>query len=357
LPCDAAQSATGWQRINPPGDLGNSGAIALDPFQVGTIYAQMHKGGNGSHSSTDGIYKSTDCGASWKVLPPGRNASDQPDAQGKVNNIHSGSIVAIILDPHDPGVMYIASNYGPSGIYKSTNGGIDWDQVIPTNLRQYLPYNGWFNALSIDPTDRLHLIGGTHTGCTGPYAPNCLAETRDGGATWRLIPAPASSNEQAGAYILDANTVMYASGQEGASLSTDDFSNSIPTWHKISQGATGGDTGLKAAQADDGKYYIASDYGVLSGKKNDLNSWSASSNGRFRFIVRAGDKLVASVADSASYVTTSAITPGTWTEFKAGGTQPSLAGRWIVYDETHHMLYSSSWDAGPTYGIYRLKLD
>jgi hypothetical protein len=337
--------------------LGDSQAIALDPFQIGTIYTQMHKGGNGGHSSTDGIYKSIDCGATWEVLPPGRNATDKPDAQGNTVNIHSGSIVAIILDPHDPGVMYTASNYGPSGIYKSTNGGIDWDQVIPTNLQQYLPYSGWFNALSIDPTDRLHLIGGTHTGCTGAYAPNCLAETRDGGATWHLIPAPASGNEQSGAYILDANTVMYAGLQDGASLATDNFPNSTPTWHKIGSGASGADTGLKAAQADNGTYCIGSDYGVLSGNKNDLNSWSASQSGRFRFIVRAGDKLVASAADSGSFYTTSAVTPGTWTELKAGGTPPGLAGRWLVYDETHHMLYSSNWGTGPNDGIYRLKLD
>jgi len=357
LACDAAQATSGWQRINPPGDLGDSQAIALDPFQAGVIYTQMHKGGNGAHSSTDGIYKSMDCGTTWAVLPPGRNASDKPDAQGKINNIHAGSIVGIILDPGEPGVMYIASNYGPSGIYKSVNGGIDWDQLIPADLQQYLPYGGWFNALSIDPTDRLHLIGATHTGCDGMYAPNCIAETWDGGKTWRLIAAPAYGNEQSGVYILDAHTMMYASPQNGVSLSIVDLPNSFPTWHKIGQGASGADTGLSAAQADDGKYYIASDYGVLSGDKDDPNSWSADQPGRFRFIVRAGNKLVASVADAGSFYIASTTSPNTWTELKAGGTPPGLAGRWLVYDEVHHMLYSSNWGTGSSDGLFRLKLE
>jgi hypothetical protein len=36
-----------------------------------------------------------------------------------------------------------------------------------------------------------------------------VAETRDGGKTWRLLPAPESGNEQCGVYIHDATTMMY----------------------------------------------------------------------------------------------------------------------------------------------------
>src|SRR5260370_41959353 len=59
--------------------------------------------------------------------------------------------------------------------------------VIPTDLQQYMLYGGWFNSLSIDPTDHLHLGGGTHTGRMRPYSPNCLAETRDGGKTSAMV--------------------------------------------------------------------------------------------------------------------------------------------------------------------------
>jgi photosystem II stability/assembly factor-like uncharacterized protein len=350
LPCDV-QPGSGWQRITPPGDLGDTQAIALDPFEVGALYVQMHKGGNGNHSPTDGLYKSTDCGSTWKVLPPGRNASDAANDAGKVVNIHSGSLVSLIVDPVERGVIYTASNYGPSGIYKSTNGGVDWDQLVPTDLQQYLLYGGWFNALSVDPTDRLHLVGGTHTGCMGPYAPNCLAETRDGGGTWRLVPAPASGNEQCGAYIHDANTMMYASGQNGAYVTADDLpGNATPTWTKISQGANGADTGLLAYRATDGKYYVGSDYGVLVGSP-DFVSWTldTTSPRPIPFIVGTGLNLFAS-SRSALYSTAKEATPMTWSPLQASGTPPTVSGRWLLYDAAHHLLYSSSWGDG----LYRL---
>ena len=261
LACGDVLPGSGWQAITPPGGLGYTQAIALDPFNVGTIYTQMHKGGNGAHFPTDGIYKSTDCGSTWNKLPPGRNARD--NTQGEVN-IHSGSIVSIIVDPVEKGVMYTANNYGPPGIYKSTNGGVDWDNVIPEDLKQYMEYGGWFNALSVDPSDRLHLVGATHTGCKGKYAPNCLAETRDGGQTWRLIVVPATGNEQCGVFVHDATTLMYASPQNGAYLTTNGSAD-VPTWTKVASGAHGEDTGLQPYKAADGKYYIASDYGVLIG--------------------------------------------------------------------------------------------
>src|SRR5450432_1585764 len=88
LPCDEVQSGSGWREVTPPGDLGDVSLITLDPLQVGTIYVQMHKGGNGRHYPTDGLYKSTSCGSTWNKVPPGRNASDQPNADGKVINIH-----------------------------------------------------------------------------------------------------------------------------------------------------------------------------------------------------------------------------------------------------------------------------
>jgi hypothetical protein len=352
-PCNAVVPGSGWQPITPPGDLGDSQAIALDPFAVGTLYVQMHKGGNGAHSPTDGIYKSTDCGATWAKLPPGRNASDAPNDAGVVNNIHSGSIVSLIADPVEPGVFYTASNYGPIGIYKSTNGGVDWDQVLPADLQQYLLYGGWFNALSVDPTDRKHLVGGTHTGCMGPYAPNCLAETRDGGLTWRLVPAPASGNEQCGTYIHDATTLMYASGQMGAWVATDNRpDNASPTWTQISQGANGADTGLLAYRASTGKYYIASDYGVLEGS-SDFTTWTldTTSPRPVTFIVGDGDSLFAS-SRAADFWTAKEATPKAWSQLQAPGTAPMAAGRWLVYEPAHKLLYSSMWGDG----VYRLAM-
>jgi len=345
LPCTGVVPGSGWQRITPPGDLGDTQAIALDPLKVGTLYIQMHKGGNGGHYSTDGIYKTSDCGSTWNKIPPGRNARD--NTQGEVN-IHTGSIVAIIVDPVDEGTMYIASNYGPAGIYKSANGGVDWDQLVPKDFGPSLPAGGWFNGLSVDPTDRLHLVGATHTGCTGAYAPNCLAETRDGGKTWRLIHAPASANEQSGPYIHDANTMLYSTGQNGLYLTTNDVpASDAPTWTRVANGANGGDTGLFAYEASNHKYYLGSDFGVLAGS-DDFKLWSLDDTAPHQslLIVGTGKTMFASTR-SPDYYTANESNPAKWTKLAATGTAPTgTLGRWLVYDGTHHLLYSSGWGDG-----------
>jgi hypothetical protein len=225
--------------------------------------------------------------------------------------------------------------------------------VIPTDLQQYLQYGGWFNGLSVDPTDRLHLVGATHTGCQGAYAPNCLAETRDGGATWRLILAPVTGSEQCGAFIHDASTMIYASGQNGAYLTTDDLpTNATPTWTKVTQGANGGDTGLFAYHASTGKYYLASDYGPVEGSA-DFTTWTLDTVAPrpLVFIVGTGTNMFAATRwAGGEFFTAKETAPTAWTQLNAGGTPPTVAGRWLVYDKTHQLLYSSAWGDG----LYRL---
>jgi hypothetical protein len=363
LSCNDVQPGSGWREITPPGDIGDAFLVTLDPLHVGTLYVQMHKGGCGKHYPTDGLFRSTDCGSSWNQLPPGRNATDTPNASGKVVNIYGGLLVSLIVDPVESNVMYTVSNYGPTGIYKSTNGGVDWDQVIPASVVDPgMDWGGWFNSLSIDPTDRKHLVGGTHTGCKGAWAPNCLAETRDGGATWRLIHAPASDNEQCGPYIYNATTMVYATGQNGAWVTTNDTANNDnPTWTKISQGANGADEGLLAYRASNGKYYLGSDWGVLEGSADFLN-WQVdmSSPRPLLFIVGTGQNLFASARPSDFY-TAKETNPNAWSKLQASGTPPDLAGRWLAYDQKHNLLYSSMWGDGNgglstpgTGGLFRL---
>jgi photosystem II stability/assembly factor-like uncharacterized protein len=349
LPCDGLDPEKGWEKITPPGDLGDTQAIAVDPFAPGTVYVHMHKGGNGGHAETDGIYKSNDCGSTWERIASGQNASD-----GGGTNIHTGSLVAIIVDWKQQGVMYTASNYGPTGIYRSRNGGVDWDQVLTEDVRADLPSGGWINGLSVDPTDPRHLVGATHTGCEGAFAPNCLAETRDGGDTWRLIPIPKTGNEQCGVYIKDASTMLYVSGQEGVFLTTNNTpENPTPTWTKVGDGANGADTGLFAYQASDEKYYLPSDYGVLVGS-SDFLTWTldSASPRLMPFIVGNGETMFGATR-GATFYTASEDDPLNWSELDAGGSPPSQAGRWLIFEPEHRVLYSSSWDSG----LYRLTTD
>jgi hypothetical protein len=149
--------------------------------------------------------------------------------------------------------------------------------------------------------------------------------------------------------------MIYASGQNGAFLTTNDTpDNAKPTWEKVSQGLNGADTGLQAYRASDGKYYVASDYGVLIGSA-DFKTWTLDTESPrpMTFIVGTGHNLFGS--SRAELTSTAKETdPMKWSAFHASNTAPPIAGRWLVYDPKHHVLYSSNWGTKATDGIYRL---
>ena len=82
-----------------------------DPDYPSTIYA----GSNGN-----GIFRSTDCGATWGLVSTGAHASD----------MSSGNAWSMAIDPVTPDTMYVVEGYGSSGLWKSTNGGVDWQNVL-----------------------------------------------------------------------------------------------------------------------------------------------------------------------------------------------------------------------------------
>ena len=339
-PCSGASASSGWQQITPPGDLGDSQAIQVDPINIGTIYVQMHKGGNGGHASTDGLYVSQDCGATWSEVPGGRNASD-PGL-----NIHTGSFNSLIIDPYDSQMMYTVSNYGPGGVWKSLNGGTDWDQLVTgastKDTAQYVA-GLWFQALDMDPNDNLHLVAANHDGCTGSFAPNCIAESRDAGATWTLIPAPIAWAEGNGVYIIDHDTLIFCTDQNGAFLTRNDGAH----WDPIvgPGGASGAGRGRPIYKAADGTYYLGTNWGVFSSQ--DLLNWTSVYSGNFRQFLGTGTQLFTTAPWTFDYYSASQTTPTNWSAFYPGAA-PSAAfgGVFMEYDTKHSLLYSSNWGAG-----------
>jgi hypothetical protein len=114
--CDGLGAVDQWEEISPPGMVKEppyTGALValVDTNTAGTVYVT---------TSRSGIFKSTDCGASWVKTNTGRNG-DQLDA---------GLIWSAALDPVSPDTLYALAGYGPAGLWKSTNGGVDWDNVL-----------------------------------------------------------------------------------------------------------------------------------------------------------------------------------------------------------------------------------
>ncbi|HEV8246302.1 MAG TPA: hypothetical protein VGP93_11065, partial [Polyangiaceae bacterium] len=155
--CDALGPAGQWEDITPTDiDLATSGttysnanfgtaALRLNPQDPAQIYLG---------TETWGFYGSTDCGATWTKLNTGRGASD----------MNNGNQWTMAVDPVDPKVIYSNSGFATGGVFKSTNGGIDWDNMLTESSVKgdipysAIPYAGFIGTFSMDPNDHLHLL-------------------------------------------------------------------------------------------------------------------------------------------------------------------------------------------------------
>lgn len=138
----------------------NDGDMVLHPSDPQTVYVAAV----GSGSIADGVYKTTDGGATWNLA---------------VNGLGNTLIHALAIDPADGDVLYagVPDYAGPgNGIYKTTDGGANWFQLgggLPSPLNP--------NQILVHPADSNLVYAGTATQNGGVY------RSTDGGATWSLL--------------------------------------------------------------------------------------------------------------------------------------------------------------------------
>src|SRR5262249_25932295 len=104
---------------------GSVGAVAVAESDSNVVYVGMgeHAVRGVMTSSGDGVYKSTDAGKTWK----------------KIGLEETRHISRIVIDPKNPNLVIVAAQgalYGPNkerGIYKSTDGGANWKNVLFVN--------------------------------------------------------------------------------------------------------------------------------------------------------------------------------------------------------------------------------
>ena len=155
------------------------GAIAI--ASDGTLYAGTGEAGPGGGSLTyggDGIYRSKDRGATWKLV-------------GLTN---SGTIGRIVIDPKNPKRIFAAvagslfTPGGERGVYRSVDGGDTWKRVLA-------PVNKKTGAadLAIDPSNskRLYVAMWEHMRYPDLRAyggaGSGIYRSVDGGTTWKRL--------------------------------------------------------------------------------------------------------------------------------------------------------------------------
>ncbi|MCC6675604.1 MAG: hypothetical protein IT436_00545 [Phycisphaerales bacterium] len=102
---------TNWTPLTDGLSIMNSGAIAVDPSDPDTVYYGTGEYGDGS--TGDGLFRSTDAGATWERIATSAQLGTQ--------------VTDIAVHPTDSSILHVT---GRNGYWRSTDGGANWSQLL-----------------------------------------------------------------------------------------------------------------------------------------------------------------------------------------------------------------------------------
>jgi hypothetical protein len=210
-----------------------------------------------------------------------------------------------------------------------------------SEVAQTVEYN-FTQEVSMDPTDHKHLVVSFHNNCKGVYAPTCMAETKDSGASWRLFKGPTKGwVENARPLVLGATSWLYMANQDGMYYT----SNSGASWEFVVDLKMGGHQLYKAS---DGTYYVGGESGIV--KSKDGHAWSLiAGSPQGDALIGDGERIFTNYTPWAgSSNTVYYCTPETdGSKWTVSSSPPTKSGAdYFAYDPDHHLLYSSNRDGG-----------
>jgi photosystem II stability/assembly factor-like uncharacterized protein len=191
------------------------------------------------------ILLTEDGGASWHLLPA---ASSPPAAQGEGAFAASGTCLVVANAGH----AWFGTGGGPAArVFRSSDFGRSWN-AAPTPIRCDSPSSGIFSLAFRDG----------HNGCAigGDYklpddSKNILAQTTDGGASWRLADGQTPRGYRS-AIIRVAGEItptFIATGPNGSEISRNNGATWLPLGIGFHAVSSGGALSATWAVGDDGK--------------------------------------------------------------------------------------------------------
>ena len=258
-------AGTTWKPIFDKQAVFSTGDVTIDPSNSDIIWVGTGENNGGRHISFgDGVYKSTDGGDTWENM--GLKKSER--------------ISDIIIHPNNSNIVWVSAqgplwtSGGERGLYKTTDGGKTWKQVLKTE-------DEWtgVTSLLIDPRNPNKLYAATWSrqrtiaAYVGTGAGAGIHTSDDGGETWTKLKSglPTGNMGKIGMAISPMNPdVLYATietdNRKGGFYRSE---NRGASWQEMSD-EVGGGTGPHYYQeifADPHQFdrvYIASNYSKVS---------------------------------------------------------------------------------------------
>jgi len=182
---------TNWKHLDDFMDTLAIGCMVMHPTNRNIIYAGTGEGFwespdgelNTSALRGNGIYMTTDAGATWTQMP----STDTPDFYG---------VTRLAFSPADPNIMIATTT---TGVWRTTNGGISW-----TNRLAEHAYDVDFH-----PTDPNRVLCGVHD--DGVYFSN------DAGLTWTRSTSITAHRTEI-AFARSNPSIVYATASVGENI-------------------------------------------------------------------------------------------------------------------------------------------
>lgn len=336
----AAATKPRWAKISPPlvstdpnkppmnyGFL----ALAIDPVHTKTLYVG---------TCYQGLWKTKDGGHTWFKVNIGANGAQ----------LDTGRLWSIAIDRFHPQTLYVANGYGAEqGVWKSTDGGVDWQQMLPATSAVALQTSSDVLEIATDPYRGGHILVAFHSiWGTYPHPKTAgILESKDGGNTW-LIHQPQRNWTGVGevshyvSFLSSSSTWLFE--RVGGFWRTAD---SGKTWVRVAPNEGGG--GIY--RATNGVWYAGALQTVLR-STDDGRSWNAVGPGGTLYLAVVGDGKNLYIQPSQSFD----VTPQTHYYYS-----PESSGtKWaqysdqtfsngpmsMVYDPINRVVYSANWRAG-----------
>lgn len=228
------------------------GAVAVAPSDPKVVWVGTGEANDRNSSSWgDGVYRSTDAGATWT----------------NVGLKQSRTIARIVVHPKDPAVAWVASMGdlwtpgGERGLYKTADGGKSWKLVLGAPAPN-APHVGC-GEVAIDPVNPDTLYAALYarrrtpwsfawgTAVTGGQDAGGIFKSTDGGLTWRRLP----------------NGLPARTGRIGLDV----FRKDPRTLYAVVQTEEGGTASIDEVRAKAGGVFRSDDAGETWTRVNALN--------------------------------------------------------------------------------------